>query len=76
MKIYKGDDFFNVNSRPCPKHNGIIRATLSMTFQHKRHILHDLPFVKQPCGCSYDDNWRLTWSLILGPVGLVEMRAS
>ena len=29
MKIYKGDDFFNVNSRPCPKHNGIIRATLS-----------------------------------------------
>jgi hypothetical protein len=28
------------------------------------------------CGCSYDDHWRLTWSLTSGPVGLVEVRAS
>jgi len=30
----------------------------------------------EPCGCSYDDHWRLTWSLTSGPVGLVEVRAS
>jgi len=30
----------------------------------------------EPCGCSYDGHWRLTWSLTLGPVGLVEVRAS
>jgi hypothetical protein len=30
----------------------------------------------EPCGCSYDGHWRLTWSLISGPVGLVEVRAS
>ena len=30
----------------------------------------------EPCGCSYDGHWRLTWSLTSGPVGLVEMRAS
>jgi hypothetical protein len=28
------------------------------------------------CGCSYNDHWRLTWSLTLGPVELVEVRAS
>jgi hypothetical protein len=28
------------------------------------------------CGCSYDGHWRLTWSLTLGPVGLVEVFAS
>jgi hypothetical protein len=30
----------------------------------------------EPCGCSYDSHWRLTWSLTSGPVGLVEVRAS
>ena len=30
----------------------------------------------EPCGCSYDGHWRLTWSLTSGPVGLVEVRAS
>ena len=30
----------------------------------------------EPCGCSYDDHWRLTWSLTSEPVGLVEVRAS
>ena len=30
----------------------------------------------EPCGSSYDDHWRLTWSLTSGPVGLVEVRAS
>jgi hypothetical protein len=30
----------------------------------------------EPCGCSYDGHWRLTWSLISGPVGLVEMHVS
>ena len=30
----------------------------------------------KPCGCSYDGHWRLTWSLTLGPVELVEVRAS
>ena len=34
----------------------------------------DLKF--EPCGYSYDGHWRLTWSLTLGPVGLVEMRTS
>jgi len=29
----------------------------------------------EPCGCSYDSHWRLTWSLTSEPVGLVEMRA-
>jgi len=28
------------------------------------------------CGCSYDNHWRLTWSLTPGPVGLVEVHAS
>jgi hypothetical protein len=28
------------------------------------------------CDCIYNDYWRLTWSLISGPVGLVEVRAS
>jgi hypothetical protein len=36
--------------------------------------LCDLRF--EPCGCSYDGNWRLIWSLTSGPVELVEMRAS
>ena len=30
----------------------------------------------EPCGCSYDGHWRLTWSLTSGPVGLVKVRAS
>jgi hypothetical protein len=30
----------------------------------------------EPCGCSYDGHWRLTWSLTSGPVGLVEVRAN
>jgi len=30
----------------------------------------------EPCGCSYDGHWRLTWSLTSGLVGLVEVRAS
>ena len=30
----------------------------------------------EPCSCSYDGHWRLTWSLTSGPVGLVEVRAS
>jgi len=30
----------------------------------------------EPCGCSYDGHWRLTWSLTSGPMGLVEVRAS
>jgi hypothetical protein len=28
----------------------------------------------EPCGCSYDGHWRLTWSLTSGPVGLVECK--
>ena len=30
----------------------------------------------EPCGCSYDGHWRLTWSLTSGPVGLVEVRTN
>jgi len=30
----------------------------------------------EPCGCSYDGHLRLTWSLTLGPVRLVKVRAS
>jgi len=30
----------------------------------------------EPYGCSYDDHWRLTWSLTSEPVELVEVRAS
>jgi len=30
----------------------------------------------EPCGCSYDGHWRLTWSLTLEPVGLIKVRAS
>jgi len=30
----------------------------------------------EPCGCSYDGHWRLTWSLTSRPVGLVEVRAN
>jgi len=30
----------------------------------------------KPCGCSYDGYWRLTWSLISGPVGLVKVHIS
>jgi hypothetical protein len=36
--------------------------------------LYGLKF--EPCGYSYDGHWRLTWSLISGPVGLVEVRTS
>ena len=30
-------------------------------------------FMFEPCGCLYDDHWRLTWSLTSGFVGLVEV---
>jgi hypothetical protein len=30
----------------------------------------------EPCDCSYNGYWRLTWSLTSGPVGLVEMHGS
>jgi len=30
----------------------------------------------EPYGCLYDDHWRLTRLLILGPVGLVEVRVN
>jgi len=30
----------------------------------------------EPYGCSYDSHWKLTWSLTLGPVELVKVRAS
>jgi hypothetical protein len=33
-------------------------------------------FKFEPCGCSYDGHWRLTWSLTSEPVGLVKMRAN
>jgi hypothetical protein len=36
--------------------------------------LCDLRF--EPCGCSYDGHWRLTWSLTSGPVELVEVCTS
>jgi hypothetical protein len=29
-----------------------------------------------PCGCSYDGHWRLTWSLISGPIRLIEVRTN
>jgi len=29
----------------------------------------------EPCGCSYDGHWRLTWSLTSELVRLVEVRA-
>ena len=28
------------------------------------------------CGCSYDGHWRFTWSLTLGSVRLVKVRAN
>jgi hypothetical protein len=30
----------------------------------------------EPCDCSYDGHWRLTWSLTSGSVGLVEVRTN
>jgi hypothetical protein len=30
----------------------------------------------ESCSCLYDGHWRLTWSLTLGPVGLVKVHAS
>jgi len=30
----------------------------------------------EPWSCSYDDHWRLTWSLTSGLVGLVEVDTS
>ena len=30
----------------------------------------------ESCGCSYDGHWKLIWSLTLGPVRLVKVRAS
>ena len=30
----------------------------------------------EPCNCSYDSHWRLTWSLTSRPVRLVEVHAS
>jgi len=30
----------------------------------------------EPCGCSYNGHWRLTWSLTLEPVGLIKVHAS
>jgi hypothetical protein len=30
----------------------------------------------EPCGCSYDGHWRLTWSLTSEPVVLVEVHAN
>jgi hypothetical protein len=30
----------------------------------------------EPCDCSYDSHWRLTWSLTSRPVGLVEVHAN
>jgi hypothetical protein len=33
--------------------------------------LYSLRF--EPYGCSYDSNWRLTWSLTSEPVRLVEV---
>ena len=38
------------------------------------YFLYGLRF--EPCGCSYNDHWRLTWSLTSGPMGLVEVRAN
>ena len=37
-------------------------------------FLYSLRF--EPCGCSYDGHWRLTWSLTSGLVGLVKVHAS
>jgi len=42
----------------------------------KQEICSLCGFRFELCGCSYDDHWRLTWSLTSGPVGLVEVRAS
>jgi hypothetical protein len=67
-----------------------ILATLSMLEKIKNNHRGGGPMVRtwdqeiyslcglrfEPCGCSYDGHWRLTWSLTSGPVGLVEVRAS
>ena len=30
----------------------------------------------EPCSCSYNGQWKLTWSLTSGPMGLVEVRTN
>ena len=49
-------------------------GTVVIAWDQEVCSLCDLRF--EPCGCSYDGHWRLTWSLTSGPVGLVEVRAS
>jgi hypothetical protein len=44
----------------------LIKITLNFLFD----------FMFELCDCLYDGHWMLIWSLISGPVELVEVRAS
>ena len=72
MKLYKFKASPNSLKRNSNNHLGgglVVRA-----WDQEVCSLCGLRF--EPCGCSYDGHWRLTWSLTSGSVGLVEVRAS
>ena len=52
-----------------PSNNLVVRA-----WDQEIYFLYGLMF--ESCGCSYDGHWRLTWSLTLRPVELVEVHVS
>jgi len=54
--------------------NHLVGGTVIKAWDQEVCSLCGLRF--EPCGCSYDGHWRLTWSLTSGPVGLVEVRAN
>jgi hypothetical protein len=56
------------------KHNHLGGGPVVRAWDQEVCSLCGLKF--EPCGCSYDGHWRLTWSLTSGPVRLVEVRAS
>jgi hypothetical protein len=47
---------------------------LIKTWDQEIYSFYGLRF--EPCDCSYDGHWRLTWSLTSGPMRLVEVHAS
>ena len=58
--------------RKCEKLNYLGGGPVVKVWDQEVCFLCGLRF--EPCDCSYDGHWRLTWSLTSGPVELVEVR--
>ena len=53
------------------KYNHLDGDPVVRVWDQEVYSIYGLRF--EPCGCSYDGHWKLTWSLTSEPVKLIEV---